>query len=78
MNPGPQIVELIAARRRAELTQADVASSLGVSRTSVTNWESGTATPRLETFLRWAAAVGLVVLLVPRASITEQTPTPTG
>lgn len=74
MDPSPLILELVAARRRLELTQADIAASLGVSRTTVTNWESGLASPRLEDFVRYSVAVGLVVLVVPRALITDLTP----
>ena len=74
----PLIQEMIAARRRARRTQADVAEAMGVgtSRTTVTNWESGLASPRLEDFMRWSSAVGLVVLVVPRADVTEQTDLP--
>jgi SOS-response transcriptional repressor LexA len=43
------------ARKAAELTQAQVADGLGVSRVSVTQWESGTTTPEREHVRRLAA-----------------------
>lgn len=69
----PLILEMIAARRALGLTQADVAKVLGTSRTTVTNWENDEAQPRLQDFLKWAAAVERVVVLVPRSSIPGHT-----
>lgn len=73
MIPDPLVLEMAAARRRKNLTQADVAEALGTSRTTVTNWEIGTASPRLEDFLRWAAVVDMIILAVPRSAVEQQT-----
>jgi len=39
-------------RRRARVTQAEVADALGVSRMTVSTWETGASLPRLETIER--------------------------
>lgn len=49
---------LRAARKRAGLSQAELASAVGVTREAVGRWEAGTA-PRLERVRQVAAAVGV-------------------
>lgn len=39
-------ISLASARVNAKKTQEDVAKELGVSKTTINNWESGKATPR--------------------------------
>lgn len=59
--------ELLAARVKAGLTQADVAERMGTSQSAVARLEAGTAAPALRSVQRYAQAVGAraVVHLVP-------------
>ena len=50
--------ELIAARTRAGLTQADVAARMGTTQSTVARLESGRRQPSLRTVQRYARAVG--------------------
>jgi transcriptional regulator with XRE-family HTH domain len=50
--------QLIGARSRAGLTQAEVAERMGTSQSTVARLESGTATPSLSTLKRFAHAAG--------------------
>jgi len=50
--------QLIEARSRAGLTQAEVAERMGTSQSTVARLESGTATPSLSTLKRFAQATG--------------------
>lgn len=46
-------------RRRAGLTQAELASRLGVPQSQVSRWERGTVVPSFETLQRVVRACGL-------------------
>ncbi|MDA8363700.1 MAG: helix-turn-helix transcriptional regulator [Gammaproteobacteria bacterium] len=50
--------ELIAARTRAGLSQAEVARRMGTTQSVVARLESGRRTPSLRTVQRYAQAVG--------------------
>ncbi|HMN20193.1 MAG TPA: helix-turn-helix transcriptional regulator [Ottowia sp.] len=50
--------ELIAARTRAGLTQAEVAARMGTGQSTVARLESGRGTPSLRSVQRYAQAVG--------------------
>jgi transcriptional regulator with XRE-family HTH domain len=53
--------QLIEARSRAGLTQAEVAQRMGTSQSSVASLESGAAKPSLSTLRRYANATGTTV-----------------
>jgi DNA-binding XRE family transcriptional regulator len=53
--------QLIEARARAGLTQAEVAERMGTSQSTVARLESGGATPSLSTLRRFAQATGAQV-----------------
>lgn len=55
------IRELVAARERAGLTQAEVARLMGISQSAVARIESGARDPHLSTLRRYAVAVGVTV-----------------
>jgi ribosome-binding protein aMBF1 (putative translation factor) len=50
--------ELIAARTRAGLSQAELAERMGTSQSTVARLESGRTLPSLRTLERYAAATG--------------------
>lgn len=50
--------EMIAARARAGLTQADVAQRMGTTQSVVARLESGKRPPSLRTVQRYASAIG--------------------
>lgn len=50
--------ELIAARTRAGLTQADVAERMGTTQSTVARLEAGNAAPSMRSVQRYAQAVG--------------------
>lgn len=50
--------ELIAARTRAGLSQAEVAERMGTSQSTVARLESGRSLPSLRTLERYASATG--------------------
>jgi transcriptional regulator with XRE-family HTH domain len=56
--------ELAKARRKANLTQAEVADRMGTSQGAVSRIESGRVTPTLEIVDRYALAVGKPIRLV--------------
>jgi len=51
-------VELISARRRAGLSQAELAARMGTSQSAIARLESGQALPSTKTLLRYAEATG--------------------
>lgn len=55
------------ARRRARLTQAEVAERVGTTQSAVARWERGGASPSLDATMRILRAVGfdLEYMLVP-------------
>ncbi len=50
--------ELIAARARAGLTQADVAARMGTTQSTVARLEGGKAAPSMRSVQRYARAIG--------------------
>ena len=50
--------ELIAARTKAGLTQADVAERMGTTQSTVARLEGGKAVPSMRSLQRYAQAVG--------------------
>lgn len=52
------VEEMIAARGRAGLTQADVAARMGTTQSVVARIESGRNSPNLKTLEKYARAVG--------------------
>ncbi len=50
--------ELIAARARAGLSQAEVATRMGTTQSTIARLESGRTLPSLRTLRRYAAATG--------------------
>lgn len=64
---GPEIMAALTRMRvRHGLTQRDVADSAGVTKEHVSQIENGTRTPRLETLLRYADAVGAEIAIARR------------
>ena len=63
--------EFIAARARADLTQEELASRMGTTRTVISRLESGRMKPSTRTLERYARATGhkLKIMFVP-----DQTP----
>ena len=63
--------ELIAARTRAGLTQAEVAQRMGTTQSTVARLEGGKAAPSLRSVQRYAQAVGAraVVHIEPQAAL---------
>jgi ribosome-binding protein aMBF1 (putative translation factor) len=55
--------ELIKARRRAGLSQAELASRMGTSQSTIARLESGQTLPSTKTLLRFAKATGNKVRL---------------
>lgn len=51
-------LRLIATRRAAELSQADMALRLGVARSTLVRWELGEMVPKRQTVSAWALATG--------------------
>ena len=50
--------QLIAARRRAGLSQAEVARKMGTTQSAIARLESGQRLPALSSLQRYAAAIG--------------------
>ena len=48
-------------RNRARMTQEDLASSLGVTNTTISNYETGYSMPDVETLIKAANALGVTV-----------------
>lgn len=63
---------LLAARKRAGLTQAELAERAGLSDRTYADIERGTVNMRMETFLRICAALGAS----PDSMLTEESPRP--
>lgn len=60
------------ARRRAGLTQQQVADRAGTSRTTVSDYENGKKTPLVDTASRLAGAAGFDLKLQPRSLFTDR------
>jgi transcriptional regulator with XRE-family HTH domain len=69
------LAELVAERRTAGLSQAEVADRMGTSQPAVARVEAGAVDVRLSTLQRYAAAVGrqLEVRLAERAPGANET-----
>jgi transcriptional regulator with XRE-family HTH domain len=67
--------ELIAARGRAGLTQADVAARMGTTQSVVARIESGRNPPNLKTLEKYARAVGMQLSI--RLLPSERSPSTT-
>lgn len=52
-------ITLEASRVNAHLTQAEMADKMGVSRTTVINWESGKTEMKTAYFIAWCHIVGM-------------------
>jgi HTH-type transcriptional regulator/antitoxin HipB len=63
------VKELADARRRKGLSQKDLAGRLGIPQSHVSNIERGKTDLRLSSFIDFARAVDLDVVLVPRKSL---------
>lgn len=50
---------IVAGRRSASLTQAQLAKRLGIDKQTISRWERGTNTPRWNMLPRIADALGL-------------------
>lgn len=60
----PLVIALIKARVDADLTQADIATRLGVAGSTICAWETGVRRVHLDTTAAWADAVGLRLALM--------------
>jgi|GEM_PF-5227634 len=58
-------------RRKSLMTQAQLAALLDVTPTSVSNWELGKATPRVEVFKRMSELFGVTVDELLRSNYPE-------
>lgn len=54
---------LIKRRQQLRLTQTALAGRMSTSQSAVSDFESGRCSPRLETLIRWAAALDLNLLV---------------
>ena len=66
---------LIEARKRAKLTQSELAARMGTSQSTIARLESGKAVPSLSTLRRLASATGtrLEISFAPIKSATGKT-----
>lgn len=62
------VATLIEARTRKGLTQKALAERCGLPQPSLARIESGSSTPRIDTFCRVARALGLEVCLQPKGA----------
>lgn len=53
------------ARKRAKMTQAELAEKVGTNKSYISRVEKGKTEPKVSTFYRIVAALGLTVELVP-------------
>ncbi len=60
-----QIIE--EARKRAKMTQMELAEKIGTNKSYISRVENGITEPKVSTFYRIAAALGLTVELNPSA-----------
>ena len=65
--------ELVAIRRKLDLSQEQVAHAMGTTQSAVSNIERSSSNPRVRTLLRYARAVGSEVRFrrpAPRAGVS--------
>lgn len=61
-NPTWTLVDrLRKSRLLADLDQGQLAEAIGVSRNTVSNWETGRSEPSATFFIRWAQATGVTL-----------------
>lgn len=58
-----QLIE--EARKKAKMTQAELAAKIGTNKSYISRVETGRTEPRISTFYRIVAALGLIVELTP-------------
>lgn len=58
-----QIIE--EARKKAHMTQAELAEKIGTNKSYISRVETGKTEPKVSTFYRIASALGLTVELIP-------------
>lgn len=63
---GDLAVALAAARRRAGLSQNELAAKIGADQSYVSKVERGTVDPQTSTLVEIARALGLELMLIPR------------
>lgn len=66
------MADLIAQRNILGLTQEQVAERAGLKQSAVARLESGTVTPKLDTFAKIARVLELDIRLVPKSEIHEE------
>ena len=49
------------ARKKAGMTQVELAKAIGVTQSQIANWESGWRNPKLEALMKIAKALGIDV-----------------
>jgi HTH-type transcriptional regulator / antitoxin HipB len=65
----PLIDALVSARKNHQLSQSQIGELLGLPQSHVSDIEKGKKDLRLSTFMEIARALGLEVMLVPRAAV---------
>ncbi|TQM25101.1 helix-turn-helix transcriptional regulator [Microbacterium kyungheense] len=61
-NPAWTLVDrLKKSRLLAGLEQSDLADACGVSRNTISNWETGRSEPSASAFVRWARTTGVTL-----------------
>ena len=59
-------LQLMSSREASDLTQDELASTLGVSRSTFQRWEHGRAVPDAFRLFRWADLLGISITSAPR------------
>ena len=62
-HPHPLMAQLRELRLDANRSQATIASRIGVSRYTVTQWETGRRSPRIPDVVAYASALGYTISL---------------
>lgn len=62
-----QIIE--QARKKAQMTQAELAAKIGTNKSYISRVETGRTEPKVSTFYRIASALGLGVELIPTSQL---------
>ena len=69
--PDPLIATLAQARKRLQMTQAELATQAGLSRMTVQRLESNGLDPRLSTVHEMARVLGYELLAIPQAASSD-------